>query len=109
MVVAGDMAANITSSGFNVRAMDNIGLQFHYTGTAATGTWSFEASNTSTTGADGTWFVVTLDDPPPAPSASAGADFGVDLNQWPYEWVRLKYTRTSGSGTLDVIALGKEI
>src|SRR5262249_51355287 len=111
MVVAGDMSGSITSYGFNVRAMDNIGLQFVYTGTAATGAWSFYGSNDSTDGprGPGNWFSVTLTSPPPDPSGSSGAGFGVDINQWPYQWIQVRYTRTSGSGTLNIIALGKEI
>ena len=112
MVTAGDMSANITSLGFNVQSMDNIGLEYVFTGTAATGTWVFVGSNDSVDGTSGsgTWFTVTPDGTLPTnPSGSSGANFGVAFTNYPYKWLQVRYTRTSGSGTLNVIALGKEI
>jgi len=112
MVDAGSMAANISSYGFFVRSVDNIGLEYTFTGTAATGTWTFFGSNDSVDGTStsGNWFTVTPTGTAPTnPAASSGATFGVNFNQYPYDWLRVGYTFTSGTGSLTVIAVGKEI
>jgi hypothetical protein len=109
MFTAFDMstAGTSTSGAFNTLFIDNIGLEIISTGTP-TGTYSFEASNDSNTGTDGTWFAVTPASPPANPSG-AGATVSLVLLSWTWAWLRMKYARTSGTGTLDVIACGKEI
>jgi len=112
MVDAVAMTANISSNGFYTRAVDNIGLEYTFTGTAATGSWTFFGSNDSADGtaSSGNWFTVTPTGTAPTnPAGSAGATFGVNFNQYPYDWLRVGYTFTSGTGTLTVIAVGKEI
>ena len=100
-------AGTSISGSFNTLFIDDIGLQIMSTGTP-TGTYVFEASNDSTDGTNGTWFAVTLASPPANPAGS-GATVSASITFWCFAWLRMKYTRSSGSGTLDVIAVGKEL
>ena len=110
MVTAGDMSGSLTSGVMSTLAIDNIGIEIISSGTGITGTLSFEASNDydPIRGIAGNWFAVTANPAPAAPSGTGGVTTGV-FNQYPYAWLRMKYTRSAGSGSLDAIAVGKEI
>lgn len=93
----------------------NANKQFELTNTAAitvdttalvfaagepVGVWTLEASNSSTNGVDGTWDTVTLTiSPQPAGSASKTL---VDSSLAPWEWLRISYARTSGTGVANI-------
>jgi hypothetical protein len=103
-IVSGDMSqASITSAVSNIEFLDNIGLQLIFTGTP-TGTFSVELSinysqdqqgNVTNTG---TWTPMTFSSTPVA-SGAAGSVY-IDINQISAPWMRVKYTKTSGTGTL---------
>ncbi len=97
----------LTSAPTNIRGIDNVSYQMAWTGTP-TGTFSFEVSNTSTSGTDGTWTVLTLATSPTNPAGSA-SNTGVDLNQLSFKWVRMKYTNSGSTGTLNVTVFGKAV
>ena len=104
-ITNGDMsAASITSKVTNIERADNIGLQFNFTGTPV-GVFSVEVSIDfaqdylgNVTNA-GNWVPVTLD-PVPVASGSAGSVY-LDLHLVSFPWIRVVYTKTSGSGTLN--------
>lgn len=112
LVDAESMGASITSEPLDIRYQDNISLQFHYTGTP-TGTFDIQVSNdynkqdpSGTQNSAGNW--VSLGVSMTNPAGAAGDDF-YDLNQMSAMWLRVVYTRTSGTGTLTVTAAGKMI
>lgn len=79
-----------------------------WTGTP-TGTFVMQASNRTrrddTTDAD--WIDVVLDKPIVQPAGSASKDY-VDLTDWPFRFVRPKYTNASGAGNIFADFQGKE-
>lgn len=104
------MGGDVTSSVTNIQFLDNIAYQVNFTGTPV-GTFSVEVSvdhaqdsqgNVTVTG---TWNALTLS-PTPAASGAAGSAY-IDLNQLSAAYVRIKYTRTSGTGTLNGYITGK--
>ena len=99
IITAGSMAASITSSVTDVRWLDNLILYFSFTGTP-TGTFAVQV------GPDGTsWYDLPLT---PAPVASGAANsYRIDMNQIGDSYIRLVYTRTSGTGTLNASLVGK--
>lgn len=112
-VTNGSMAAaSITSAVTNIQFMDNIGIQFNFTGTP-TGTFQVQVSADyaqdefgNVTNA-GNWIPIVLN---PAPVASgAAAQIYIDINQLSAPWIREVYTKTSGTGTLQAFITGKMI
>lgn len=110
---AGDMSqASVTSTVSNIQMLDNIGLQLSWT-SSPVGTFAVQVSadhaqdtegNVTTAGQ---WTPITLtyllsgaitqDTSIPT---SVGSPIYLDLNQLSAPWIRIVYTRTSGSGTL---------
>ncbi len=107
------MAGSLTSAVVEVRNQDNIGIQLHWTGTAPVGTFSFEISSDYLVDIEGNvqnagnWIALTVS--PAIAAAGAGDDAYVDFNQLSAQYIRVKYTRTSGTGTLTGIAVAKGI
>lgn len=102
IITAGDMSqATLTSSVTNLQYLDNVGIQFIFTG-SPTGTFSVEVSNDNSN-----WTALSLS-PTPAATGSAGNQY-VDLNQLSAAWIRAKYTKSSGTGSLTALLTAKEI
>jgi len=116
LVADGSMAASITSDVLPMQYMDNIGIQLDWTGSPV-GTIEVQVSLNHQVNPDGstrtagTW--VTL------PSASFTGTYPIpgttsspaylDLPLLSAAFLRVVYNRTSGSGTLNVIAVGKGV
>lgn len=101
------LAATVRSRALPVPAGGNVGYALRTTGTAA-GTWRVQYSNDYIEGtddptADDKWDEYTLTTNPPDAAGSA-QKFGVILDDYEYRWVRIKFTRSSGSGTAEVWA-----
>jgi hypothetical protein len=94
LVTNGAMSANITSGGFSVAGFPYVAIQGAFTTTTATGTFSVEASLDNST-----WTPLTLSSSPTA--AGADGNFLIELAPLCAQAVRLKYTRSAGSGTLN--------
>lgn len=110
LVDAESMGATVTSDPTNVQYLDNIGLQVTATGTP-TGTISVEATASSEDPRDGSaaqWDELTFDPVLPA-IAGAPISFLINLNQIPFSRIRVVYTRTSGTGVLNVTVAGKAV
>lgn len=99
VVSSGDMSADVTSDTTNIEHLDNIAYQLVWTGTP-TGTFAVEGT------VDGsTWAALDLSDPI---LASGSADDAlIVLSDLSFVSIRVKYTRTSGTGTLNVFISGK--
>lgn len=111
-VTNGSMASSIISTVVEIKNQDNIGVQIQWTGVPV-GTFSvqvsmnfFEDINGNIVN-PGTWISLPLS---PAIAAAGSADSAyVDLNQLSAPYVRVVYTRTSGTGTLNVMINGKGV
>ncbi len=105
-------SASITSAVTNVEGLDNIGIQFNWSGASPVGTFTVEVSIDyaqdylgNVTNA-GTWNTLAISPAVAATGTSPDSAF-IALNQLPAPWVRVKYTRTSGTGTLQSFISGK--
>lgn len=109
VINAVSMGATITGAAVNIQYLDNISIQLIFTGSPV-GTVSLEGSLSyaqSSTGAvinAGTWTPLGV-----TYAISAAGDLLIDLNEMSFPWIRIKYTRSSGSGTLDGYISGKAI
>ena len=112
-IVNGDMSqASIVSAVSSIAYLDNIGVQLSWTGTP-TGTFAIQVSadyqqdqNKNVTNV-GNWIPLILS-PAPAASGAAGTAY-IDLNQLSAPWIRVVYTKTSGTGTLQGFINGKSV
>lgn len=112
IVSAGDQSqATVTSSVTNIEFMDNIGIQVNILTGTASGTFDVQISadhfevnqNVQTAG---NW--ISLGTPYTATVTSGSpANIYFDLNQLSAPWVRLLYTKSSGTGTFDAFIAGK--
>lgn len=99
-VDATSMGASINCPSTNIMYVDRVGYQISYTGTP-TGTFTVQVSNDNTT-----WQDLTLSAAVTA-SGAAGNDF-IDC-ETAAKYIRLVYTRTSGTGSLFVALTTKSI
>lgn len=111
-ISAGDMSASITGKPVWIKNQDNVGIQFHWTGTPS-GSFDVQVSidhfedpvgNVITAGQ---WVSLTLD--PVIVASGAPDDAYVELNQLSAFWIRVVYSRSSGSGALDVYFTAKGV
>lgn len=106
------MTGAVTSPVTNCQYLDNILIQLNFTGTP-TGSFAVQFSadykqdamgNVSNAG---NWIPLTL---PTVPVATGAANqIAIDLNEMPGAYVRVVYTPTSGTGTLDMYITAKMI
>jgi len=111
LVAAVSMGGDITSTPIDVQNIDNVGLQVAWTSANAVGVISVQGSldyKPTNPPTAGTWYDLTFD-PALTQPASDNGGYLINLNQVPYTWLRLKYTRTSGTGTLTAYACGKMV
>lgn len=110
-IASGDMGqATVTSAYTDVRYLDNIGIQIQWTSANAVGVFTIECSDNYNpiTNTTGTWVALTFSPALTAPASNNG-EFLVNVNQCPHAWIRIVYTRTSGTGTLNAWVHAKEI
>lgn len=92
--------------------MDNIGIQFVYTGTPV-GNFNAQVSadyvedNNRNVINPGNWINIEFDSQPAA--AAAADNIYLDINQISSPWIRYTYTSSSGTGTLSAFIVGKEV
>jgi len=100
LVSAGNMSADIISASFNVKNINDIGMQLVFTG-SPTGSFFVQAS------VDGnTWGSITTS-PASISAAGAGGNHEIDLEGYSFPYIRLFYDFTSGTGSLNVYISGK--
>lgn len=106
------MGASITGDVVEIKNQDNIGIQLHWTGTP-TGSFDFQISNNHKQDSNGNVTVagdwITLPVMPAITAAGSADDAYVDLNQISAMYMRVVYTRTSGTGSLNAYVSGKGI
>ena len=112
-IVNGDMSGDIISPVTCIQFLDNVGLQFNFTGDPV-GTFNIQVSadysqdELGNVQNVGNWITLT----PPAlsaiPEAAGSADvIFVDLNQLSAPWIRVQYAADSGSGVLNAFITAK--
>lgn len=100
IISAGTMAGDLTSTVVPIQWEDNIAVQLVWTGTP-TGTLAVQVSMDEVT-----WTAIPFDPVITQPAGSSGACF-ICLNQLASPFLRVIYTRSSGTGTLTAKACGK--
>lgn len=111
-ITNGDMTTTITSPATAIHFLDDIGVQFNFTGVPV-GTFQVQVSIDYTQDQEGNiedpghWISIALS-PSPVAAGAAGQVY-VDLNMLSSPWVRVVYVPTSGSGTLNAFITGKEV
>lgn len=103
MVDAGSMAATITSSEVNVINLDKASIYVDWSGTAPVGVLVVQARNAD----NGDWFDLDFGTPI-AISGSTGSHVLL-FNELPHNSIRLVYTATSGTGSLDAVLAAKQV
>ena len=107
--VATNMAADIISPVTNVEILDNIGFQVTWTSANAVGVIAIEGSiDWDEHLQTGTFYALTFT-PALAQPASNNGGYLIDVNQFPYPWIRAHYTATSGTGELEILLSAKAI
>lgn len=107
------MASTITSSVTNINYLDNIGIQLNNSGSPS-GAFAVQISadyaqdEFGNVQNAGNWTALTLS---PAPTVSAGSPstIYIDMNQLSAPWIRVVYTPSGGSGTLNAFITAKAI
>jgi len=114
-VVAGDMSGNITSPVTNIQFLDNVGIQFNFSGSPV-GYFQVQVSidyaqdmlGNITNAGNWTPLFFTQLSSSNIPTSS-GSPIYLDLSELSAPWIRSVYTATSGSGTLNSFITAKEI
>lgn len=116
---AQSLAASFVSVATNIEYQDNVGYQFNVLSGSPTGALSVEISvdyNQDTNGNitnAGHWVQLFQPDgtTPVQISLAAGlpASSYIDMTQLSAPWIRFRYTRTSGSGSLDAFITAKMV
>jgi len=99
-ITDGDMSSNITGPSTNILYTDRVSYQLIYTG-SPTGTFSVQVSNDETT-----WEDVAFDT---TPTASGAGDTDFLEIETGAKFIRLNYTASSGTGTLQAKMTAKSI
>jgi len=103
IITNGNMAlASITSTIIPITYQDNVGIEITWTG-SPTGVIEVDASVGGTT-----YYALTFD-PVLAQPAGSASGYLINLNQFPFAYFKVVYTRTSGSGTLNAYAMTRGI
>lgn len=114
-VTNGNMgSATVTSAVSNIEYLDNVGIQIGFPTTGSpVGTFDVQVSIDYAQDANGNvtntgnWVSLTLS-PVPVANVSANQIY-IDLNQLSSPWIRLLYTKTSGTGTFQAYICGKQV
>ena len=114
VIVAGDMSqASLTSRAMRTAVLDNYSFQGVWSGSSPIGTLDIQVSNDHQENGGvvvntGTWTSIYAGATVPAVSGSPGNLF-LNVAAISAAWVRVVYTKTSGTGTLDVYFNGRSI
>lgn len=101
--------ALVTSSITGINWMDNAGILLSWTGTSPVGAFTIEVSNDYNLSTQNAGIWVALDfGSTIAISGNTGTHI-LSMNQLPYTYMRAKYTKTSGTGTLTAVLSTKQV
>ncbi len=105
IVNAASAAATVTSGSTSIRFLDNVGVSVQWSGgSSPVGVYTVEAS------VDGLIWKTLADDAATTASVSgASGSYLLKFSNCAFDRLRVVYTRTSGSGTLDAYIMGKSL
>lgn len=108
LISSGDMSADITSSSTSVKNLDKASIRVTWDiGGTPSGTLTVEAKQQKKGSPDSTWFTVdmgstiTID--------TSATEHQLIFNELPFTDIRLKYSRTSGTGTMNAVISAKTV
>lgn len=111
LIQSGSMTgtATLTSVAQNLQNFDNIGLEITWTGTP-TGTISILGSVSAAFPAASTvsYYALSFNPGLTQPAGSAGG-YLIDLNQFPFPYMKVQYVNSSSTGTLNAYLYGKDL
>lgn len=99
IITNGSMATDLTSNTITCKYLDNISIQINFTG-SPNGSFAVDVSNDNVN-------FINLNLSPAVTTSSS--PIGIDINQTGFAYLRVRYVRSSGTGTLNVIVTGKSI
>lgn len=102
LINAGDMSGSITSAGIETTYLDNVGILIEWTGTSPVGVITVEVKN----GESG-WSALDFGSPLSV-SGNTGS-MNINVNETPFEYLRLAYARSSGTGTISAHVAAKVV
>ncbi len=111
VITNGNMAGSLTSAVTVIQNVSMVGYTISWAGSSPVGTMSVEVSNDYSQNADGTvrnaghWVALTLSGGTSV-SGSTGTGF-IDIDAVSAYAIRLIYTRSSGTGTMQAVINGK--
>jgi hypothetical protein len=115
LALSQSLGASFTTAPTLIKYMDNCAYQINATTSDAIGTFAVEASLDYATNEvtnlvtnAGNWIALTLAGGTPS-LASANDNIMINLNELPFNAIRLVYTRTSGTGTMSVYIMTKQM
>jgi hypothetical protein len=90
----------LTSTPVDCTSLDNLSVQFVWTGSSVSSTLACQVSND-----DSTWstYTVTL----PTISSSNGGNGTAVFQNFPYKWLRFTATNSAGTGVMNCYVVGK--
>lgn len=100
LIVDGDMSDSITSTGTDFFNADRVGYEIIWTGNPV-GSFTVEVSHTGRT-----WTTLTLSEEITAAGTDDHAFIDIESAA---KYIRLKYTRDSGTGTLNAFVCSKSL
>jgi hypothetical protein len=101
MIDSGNLSGNIVSSIVSVKNLDKASIHLDWSGSSPVGTITVSARN----GETDSWY--TLDFGSAISISGNSGDHQIVLNELPFTDIRLDYTATSGTGTLDASITAK--
>lgn len=112
LISAGDGSGDLTGAVTCIQWLDNIGYQINMVGSSMTGTWNVEVSadyqqdELGNVQNAGNWIALPL---VPTATVTAGSptNIYIDVTQISAPYIRLKYTHTSGTGTVAAFITAK--
>lgn len=108
-LTSGSMATSLTSAITDGQFQDNLGFQIKWASANAVGVIAIEASiNYDPHLLTGDWIALTFSPTLQQPNSDNG-NYLVNMSLFPYPYYRVTYTRTSGTGTLNIWVCAKEV
>ena len=116
ILTSGDMStASFTSAVTNIQFLDNVGIQINYSGSSPVGNFNVQVSadyaqdSQGNVTNSGNWASIVINGSANIAVPGNSSPIYIDLNQLSAPWIRLSYTKVSGTGTANAFITAKEV